>query len=53
MARVVFQVGGFSSPTELFSHLFELGCEPSDIKVERGPDGKWRGSGMKKEPARE
>lgn len=34
----------FPSPTEVWSWLFERGCEPSDCRVYQGPDG-WRGSG--------
>jgi hypothetical protein len=45
---VVYQVGGFHSPTALFDHLFQLGCEPSDIKAELAPDGLWRGSGARR-----
>jgi hypothetical protein len=41
-------IGGFDSPTELFSYLFEMGCEPSDCRAERGPDDKWRGSGYRR-----
>lgn len=39
---------GFSTPTEVYSYLFESGFEPSDCRVKRRPDGKWRGSGFRR-----
>lgn len=36
---------GFDTPTELVSWLLHHDVEPSNMRLEKGADGQWRGSG--------
>ena len=53
MSATMVYASGFETPTELVSFMFESGVELSEIRMERGPDNLWRGSGSIKKYAKD